>query len=354
MSMVIATRGSKLALWQANFVASLLKAQGVEASLNVLTTTGDRVQDRFLHEIGGKGLFTKELEQALLAQKADLAVHSLKDMPARVPEPFTLPAVLPRHSPRDLFICGPKLAARWLQNKGFQKSQASYGPRSLPLSATEVRNLGPLRVATGSLRRSALLKKHAPDILSIGVRGNVDSRLRKLEDGEWDALILAEASLIRLAVQGIVARPLDPAWFIPCAGQGALAIEMHGDHPQSAVTAALNDAKTQAMVAIEREVLALLGGDCTMPFGCLAVLSDSIPKETPESAFEATKQVKVRAIILDRDGNAAEAVYHSPKREPFDYSRAACQKIATQVHQTLLASGGVSILKALGLSGRSK
>ncbi len=260
----IASRGSLLALWQANYVAAELQKKGATTEIIVMKTTGDRIQDRFLHEIGGKGLFVKELEQALIDETADLAVHSLKDMPAQLKAPLILPAILRRHSPYDLLIMGPRLAERYQQAGGLAT------PR-LPLTPKVLNAFGSCTVATGSLRRQAMLARFAPEIKTAPIRGNVDTRLRKLDEGAWDAMILAEASLDRLDLKRdrITAR-LDMDWFIPCASQGALAIETRDNSPSAGfVREALNDFETELAVAIERQVLARLGGDCTMPFGCL-------------------------------------------------------------------------------------
>lgn len=331
--LTIATRGSQLALWQADFVMSLLSDRSTPAAKLVLTTTGDRVQDRFLHEIGGKGLFTKELEHALLDGRADLAIHSLKDMPAKIPEPFRLAAVLKRHSPRDLFILSPALAAKTKLPEG-------------ALSAKDLSDIGPLRVGTGSLRRSSLLKRYAPEIECVGVRGNVDTRLKKLAAGEWDALILAEASLVRLnLLEGAVARALDPSWFIPCAAQGALAIEMRAGHAETDVVAALDDRESHMLVTIERALLARLGGDCTMPFGCLATLSDKA-----SLGPRGERLLTTNVIILSLDGDAALASLSAP----YQAASFSHEAYSDALYKSLVAAGAPRILTALGLSGAPK
>ncbi len=251
----IATRGSQLALWQANYVAGLLQNLGYPCELDIIKTTGDRVQDRFLHEIGGKGLFVRELEEALRAGKADLAVHSLKDLPAKIPEGFTLAAILKRHIPHDALIFHPKTFAR-----------LSLSKQSI-LDRDALEKLGPLTIATASLRRQSLLKALKNPIHLVPVRGNVDTRIRKLNEGDWDGLILAGASLERLSLQDLPHCLIDTNWFVPCAAQGALAIETTADSPFRSVIAQLNDPTTYACATLERKVLELLGGDCTMPFG---------------------------------------------------------------------------------------
>lgn len=274
----IATRGSQLALWQANYVASLLEKRGLKSELSIIKTTGDRVQDRFLHEIGGKGLFVRELEEALRAGTADLAVHSLKDLPARVAQGFTLAAILPRHLPHDALILNPKTLARLKL------------PAGEILSRAELEQLGPLTVATASLRRQSLLKALKNPIELVPIRGNVDTRIRKLNEGDWDGLILAGASLERLSLRHLPHKLLDTDWFVPCAAQGALAIETTADSPYKEAIAALSDPRTFACASLERRVLEALGGDCTMPFGAFF-------------AYDAKeKKTRGQALVLDYEG----------------------------------------------------
>ncbi len=277
----IATRGSQLALWQANYVTQLLQKQGITCELNVIKTTGDRVQDRFLHEIGGKGLFVRELEESLKAGASDLAVHSLKDLPARVPAGFTLAAILPRHLPQDALIFNPKSLARLKL------------PAGEHISREQLIALGPLTVATASLRRQSLLKALPNPIEVVPIRGNVDTRIRKLNEGEWDGLILAAASLERLGLRDLPHRLIDSEWFVPCAAQGALAIETLEDSPARTAIAALSDARTYACASLERKILEMLGGDCTMPF---AAFFD----------YDAgARKTKGRALVLDDRGQEA-------------------------------------------------
>jgi hydroxymethylbilane synthase len=255
--LVIATRGSQLALWQAKYVGSQLEALGFSFELNIIKTTGDRVQDRFLHEIGGKGLFVKELEEALRAGTADLAVHSLKDMPARTAAEFELPAILSRHSPNDALIVA-----------GRHRTIVEQGPNEIQ----QWLKAAPRRIATSSLRRHAILQRLNPAIEIIPIRGNVDTRLRKLqENADWDGLILAEASMDRLALKPHwPTASLDPRWFLPSPSQGALAIEMRRGHPARAEIAKLGSNETALMVGVERGILAALGGDCNLPFAAFA------------------------------------------------------------------------------------
>ena len=278
-SIKIATRGSKLALWQANYVASLLRDLGVESELKIIKTQGDRVQDRFLHEIGGKGLFVKELEQAMLDGEVDIAVHSLKDLPAKTPEPFELAAILKRHDPRDAIIFKPESFKR-------------LNIQDEVLSKDHFQNMGTVTIATSSLRRQSLFKGCSNDIRLEAVRGNVDTRIQKLLDGDWDALILAAASL-ELSIDNVDFRFIDPEWYVPCAAQGALAIECKQDHPIKETIAKLSDPVTFACATTERKILEKLGGDCTMPFG--AHIS-SVQNHTV-----------VRSLVLDYKGNESRA-----------------------------------------------
>lgn len=284
--LILATRGSALALWQSNFIADQLRKRGLTVELSVVKTTGDQVQDRFLHEIGGKGLFIKELEEALKAGKADLAMHSLKDMPVQQPKGFLLTAILKRHSVSDVIIFKPSL---------YQKFSLTPGAT---LGAKELKALGPMKIATSSLRRQALLEQLDSGISVQPVRGNVDTRLRKLEEQDWHALILAEASLDRLNLPKQTAHRLDPLWFVPCAGQGAIAIETLEDMPMAAEVAALDCSETRLQITIERAVLQALGGDCTMPFGCLVQ-----PDPRNEGYWLG------RVSVLDMQGNSATATH---------------------------------------------
>jgi len=250
---VIATRGSQLALWQAQHVQHLLEQQGLSSRLHIVKTTGDRIQDRFLHEIGGKGLFIREIEQALLEGEADIGVHSLKDLPARVDPAFDLGAILPRGPVGDVLLLRE---AKWDPEK---KS---------PLSKEDVASLRGCRIATGSLRRGHFLTQADPEIHVVPVRGNVDTRLRKLQEGEWEGLIVAEAALHRLpAATGLFSYALDTDWFVPSACQGTLAVETLSEHPIRSILRSLNDPASERGAHIERSILSHLGGDCTLPVG---------------------------------------------------------------------------------------
>lgn len=347
----LASRGSMLALWQAHYVADKLKNTGATTEIIVMKTTGDRVQDRFLHEIGGKGLFVKELEQALLEQGADLAVHSLKDMPAQVKRPLILPAILERHSPYDLLILGKKLGDLLRRKHG----EAVF---FRPLTPETLQSLGSCTIATGSLRRQAMLARFAPKIQTTPIRGNVDTRLRKLDEGTWDGMILAEASLDRLQLKKDRATiRLDLDWFIPCASQGALAIETIADSPASLFTrAVLNHPETEAAVAVERRVLALLGGDCTMPFGCLVsplaagnTQPIGVGGASPQgSKVTDTTNYLMRAALYTPQGQHAEVtqtLLELPQTMTQDWVDAQAGSLVLGLKE----SGGPQILKKLNI-----
>ena len=243
---VIATRESRLALWQAEHVKALLERRlGVRAELLGMTTRGDQILDRSLSKVGGKGLFVKELETALEEGRAQLAVHSLKDVPMELPEGFELAAVLEREDARDAFV-----SVRY----------ASLD--ELPHGA---------RIGTSSLRRVVQLRALRPDVQVDPLRGNLDTRLRKLDEGRHDAIVLAAAGLNRLALSSRIRSLFDAAQMIPCAGQGALAIEVRsGASALREMLAALNDRATWLAVTAERAVSRALGGSCSMPLAAHA------------------------------------------------------------------------------------
>jgi hydroxymethylbilane synthase len=242
----IATRRSPLALWQANHVADLLRAHhpGLEVSLVPIVTTGDRIQDRPLSEVGGKGLFIKELEVAMAEGRAELAVHSMKDVPAVLPDGFVLACVLPRADPRDAFL---------------SRRHASFA--ALPQGA---------RVGTSSQRRQSILRARRPDLEIVPLRGNVDTRLRKLDDGEFDAIILAAAGLTRLGLGDRITEYLDTAVSLPAVGQGIVGIECRDDPVILAWLQPLDHAPTAECLAAERALAARLEGSCTSPIAGFA------------------------------------------------------------------------------------
>jgi hydroxymethylbilane synthase len=252
----IGTRGSPLALWQAHAVqAALAAAHGVSPesiAIEVIRTTGDIIQDRPLSEAGGKGLFTKEIEQALIDGAIDLAVHSCKDMPTALPDGLELAACLPREDVRDAFI-----------------SRKAASLADLPLGAV---------VGTASLRRQAMVKRLRPDVSVVTFRGNVDTRLKKLEDGVVDATLLAFAGLKRLRREAAATEVLEVDTFLPAAGQGAVGIEARAaDARTCRLLAAINHVETLAAVRTERAFLAVLDGSCRTPIaGHARVLGDRV------------------------------------------------------------------------------
>ena len=334
--LVIATRGSMLALWQADYVTGLLAKLGHQAEKLILKTTADRVQDRFLHEIGGKGLFVRELEEALVDGRADLAVHSLKDMTATLPPTFALGAVLTRHRPTDVMIFNPKVMLRL---------QATFlGPEKTELTEKMVATLPALRVGTGSLRRQAIFKRVAPQLSLVGIRGNVDTRLKKLEAGEWDAIVLAEASLERLGLLGVPHRRLAANWFIPSSAQGALAIECLAANAKILqILASLACVKTTRAVTVERGVLAALGGDCQLPFGCHV-------HETLDPSGVA--KLNGHAAVFGLTGERAEATHDillTPAANALNEKQVIARFITTLVTKLGQAGAG-PILRGLGMT----
>jgi hydroxymethylbilane synthase len=242
MNLRIGSRGSQLALWQANHIAELLRGQGHTVAIEIIKTTGDRLQEVTFAQVGSKGMFTKEIEEALAEGRVDLAVHSLKDLPTELPEPFALAATPKRVDPRDVFV------AVKFENL-----------RALPQGA---------RVGTSSQRRRAQLKALRADIEAIEFRGNVDTRLRKLAEGQVHAILLAAAGLDRLDKTEWVRERLEPNEFCPSAGQGALGIETRKDDAATiAAVGFLDHTATRFAVTAERAALAALGGGCQVPIG---------------------------------------------------------------------------------------
>jgi hydroxymethylbilane synthase len=241
----IGSRGSQLALWQANHISALLREKGHEVEIEVIKTTGDKILDVALAKVGTKGMFTKEIEEALLENRVDLAVHSLKDLPTELAPEFEIAAITKRENPRDAFL-----------SRHFESINA------LPQKA---------RVGTSSLRRQAQLKAIRPDLDIFPLRGNVDTRLRKMEEGQYDAIILASAGLNRLGLTRWIREIIPPEIMCPAAGQGALGIEIrHGDTETRKHLVFLNDYATRISVEAERALLNELGGGCQVPIGAHA------------------------------------------------------------------------------------
>jgi hydroxymethylbilane synthase len=268
----IGTRGSPLALWQAHFVADRLRPLAAPRPVELIEidTAGDVVTDRPLSQIGGDGVFTKEIQRAVLANQVDVAVHSLKDLPTTFVEGLTLAAV-PRRGPTgDVFV-----------SRRFRRFD------ELPQGAT---------VATSSLRRRSQALHRRPDLRLVSVRGNVGTRLRKLDEQGLDGLILAQAGLERLGLADRITEVLDPAWMLPAVGQGALGLECRTEDATRALLEALNDAPTRQAVLAERALLRGLGGGCSVPIGAAAQAEGG--------------RLTLRGVVLSPDGSrrVADAV----------------------------------------------
>jgi hydroxymethylbilane synthase len=299
----IGTRGSALALWQARTVASLLAGRGVAAEIVVYKTSGDRLQEAPLTEVGTKGLFVKELEDALLTGAVDLAVHSAKDLSVKLPDGLTIAAVLPREDPRDVLAL-------------------PGGPPPMEFEAA-IAGLGAApRIGTSSIRRSAQLRGMWPNARFGAVRGNVDTRLRKLDDGEFDAIVLAAAGLKRLGHAHRISVALDMLWCIPAPCQGIIAIETRAADPHPAI-AALNDAGTAVCFTAERALVAALGGGCQLPLGAIAVPGDGV--------------VVMDAVVVSPDGTRrVRATLTGDPSEPED--------LGARLAEQLAGDGAIAIL----------
>ena len=273
----IGTRGSALALWQANWAADTLRSlhPGLAVELRIIKTQGDKITDVALAAIGGKGLFTKEIETALLSGDVDLAVHSLKDLPTDIPDGLCLGAHTAREDPRDALVTVEGLTLD-----------------EIPEGAV---------IGTSSLRRQAQLSAYRPDLRFVDLRGNVDTRVRKLREQNLDGIVLASAGINRLGVQGVGVQPLDPAICLPAPGQGILGLEVRADDDRTAaLIAPLNDPAALACAVAERTVLASLGGGCQVPLGALAeavgrVATGVSPVEVPS--------LRLRALVASLDGS---------------------------------------------------
>lgn len=304
LTLTIATRESRLALWQAQHVQALLQARGHTVHLLGMTTRGDQILDRTLSKVGGKGLFVKELETALADGRADLAVHSLKDVPMQLPEGMELACVMEREDPRDAFVSPryPSLDA-------------------LPAGAV---------VGTSSLRRQALLLALRPDLRILPLRGNLDTRLRKLDAGEFDAIVLAAAGLRRLGLAERIRYAFAPDVMLPAAGQGALGIEICSARTDvAAAVAALADRATWLRVAAERAVSRALGGSCSVPLAAHATLEGPVSETTPP-------RLTLHAAWGDPEGRTAllRVCEHGPAATLAD-----AQAIGARAAQALLDAG---------------
>ena len=295
----VGSRGSQLALWQANHISRLLRERGHQVEIEIIKTTGDKITDVALANVGTKGMFTKEIEEALADGRVDLAVHSLKDLPTSVAPGFEIAAITKRENPRDVF-CSSKYASI----------------DELPRGA---------RVGTSSLRRQAQLKALRPDLKIYPLRGNVDTRLRKLEAGEFDAIILAAAGLNRLGKTELVKQIIPAEVMCPAAGQGALGIEIRaGDSAIRQHLIFLDDAAARATTTCERSLLNKLGGGCQVPIGAFAEARDG--------------RLHLEAIVADPDGSKVI-------RESRDGSDPV--QLGEAVAEALLHRGGEEILETV-------
>ncbi|MBA4156636.1 MAG: hydroxymethylbilane synthase [Gemmatimonadetes bacterium] len=299
----IASRGSELALWQSRAVEQAIRTadSAVEVEVHVIRTTGDRILDVPLARIGDRGLFTKEIDEAILAGEADLAVHSLKDVPTRLPDGLVLAAISQRADPRDVLIC----------RLGIPPSLDA-----LPAGA---------RVGTSSLRRRSQLLARRPDLNVDDLRGNLNTRLAKLDAGEYDAILLAAAGVLRLGWEERISEYLDPSGWLPAVGQGALAIVTRTDAAEIRdYLYALHDESTAACVRAERAFLRAVEGGCQIPVGALA-LHDG-------------ERLTIEAVIASLDGTTMLRGQESgPVGKPEEIGRA----LATQ----LLRRGGDRVLR---------
>ncbi len=295
MRVTIGSRGSQLALWQAKHIEAKLRECGADTAIEIIKTSGDRIQDVPLAELGGKGLFTKEIEEALLAKTIDVAVHSLKDVPSVVPDGLTLAAIPEREDPRDALI-------------GHPLSELGDGAR----------------VGTSSLRRAAQLRALGQGIKIEMLRGNVDTRLRKLDEGQYDAIVLAAAGLRRLGLASRITALLPPDVMCPAVGQGALGIETRSDGDVFELVQKLDHRESRLAVTAERTMLKMLEGGCQVPIGAFATIYG--------------EAIAMRGVVLSVDG--------SRKLEARAIGKDA-EHVGEQVAQTLLDQGASEILGAL-------
>ncbi|MFZ8785033.1 hydroxymethylbilane synthase [Thermocrinis sp.] len=295
----LGTRKSKLALWQANFVKEKLEALGCKVELVPITTTGDKILDAPLAKIGGKGLFVKEIENALLAGEIDLAVHSLKDVPITIPEGLTLSAITEREEPYDVLI-----------------SRNGYKLEELPSGAV---------VGTSSLRRQVQIKRRRRDLRVEILRGNVDTRLRKLKEGLYDAIVLAYAGVKRMGLSGEVSQVLED--FIPAVGQGSLAIETRAEDERVInFVKVLNHEESWLRAMCERAFLRELQGGCQVPIGAYAWIEGD--------------RIKIKGFISDLEGERFLEGYE-------EGSLQEAEEVGKRLAQRLLREGGEEILKEI-------
>ena len=301
---VIGSRGSKLALIQANWAKSQLEESNseIEFEIEIIKTTGDKITDAPLSRIGGVGLFTKELENALLEKKIDLAVHSAKDMPTEVPEGLKIGAVTERKDPHDVLI-----------------SKDNSTLRDLPQNA---------KIGTSSLRRIAQLRAFRPDFTIVDLRGNLDTRLGKLESGELDAIIVARAGLLRLDLSDKVSEIISYDIMLPAVGQGALCIEIRDDdYNMEKISSILNHQETVYTVMAERKLLAKLQGGCQVPIGA-------------HSEIEFPVNLKLEAVVCSLDGKTS--IRDSVTGKVDDYN-----DMGYNLANKIMSRGGARILEEI-------
>ena len=317
MKLRIGSRGSQLALWQANHIAVLLRAQQHEVEIEVIKTSGDRLQEVTFGQAGAisgsKGLFTKEIEEALANGRVDLAVHSLKDLPTDLPEPFALAAIPARVDARDVFV-----------------SVKHVSLAALPKRA---------RVGTSSLRRRAQVVALKPDVEAIEFRGNVDTRLRKLGEEQVEAILLAAAGLDRMGKTDWVKERFEPSEFCPAAGQGALAIETRKDDAETiAAVSFLDHAETRFAVTAERSALAALGGGCQVPIGvhCRPAFAEEDSGKTWWEIFGM--------VASPSSGKIVRMHLYAPREQtdPASVGRETAEMLKAEGAGELLAEGGLS------------
>jgi hydroxymethylbilane synthase len=309
-TLVIASRESRLALWQAEHIKARLEKLYPQLAVSILgmTTQGDQILDKTLSKIGGKGLFVKELEVALQEGRADIAVHSIKDVPMTLPEGFSLAAICEREDPRDAFV----------SNRYSTLSE-------LPDGAV---------VGTSSLRREAQLKANFPNLTIKPLRGNVQTRLGKLDAGDFDAIILAAAGLKRLGLTDRIREELDPGMSLPAPGQGALGIEIRADRDDlKALLAPLNHPDTWACVTAERAVSRTLGGSCQVPLAAYATLSGNL--------------LQLDALVAHPDGSV---VLNATASGPAEYA----DTLGRAVAKKLLDAGAGPLIEAVLAEGQDK
>lgn len=298
-TLTIGSRGSQLALWQANFIAQRLNSLQIASEIKIIKTTGDHLQTMSLTQAGGKGLFTKEIEEALLSGTIDLAVHSLKDLPTESPAGLMIAAIPEREDPRDALV-------------GLPLAQLFEGAR----------------VGTSSGRRASQLRVLHPGLQIQPIRGNVDTRLRKLKEGQFDAIMLAAAGLRRLGLSDEIAEVLSPRQICPAPGQGALAVQTRENDPAAETCRLLDHLPTRRAVVCERAVLASLGGGCQLPLGAFAEMNGEL--------------LQLTAVASSLDGvQHLRAELDGPADRPEELGRAAAKDLLSRGVEGILNSPAV-------------